>query len=52
MLNLETRKWIVDPFTTIIVSPLIQSAVGILFDSRNVAAASKPNFAHVTTVLK
>ena len=37
---------------TITVSPLIQSVVGILLDSRNVATASKPNITHVTTVLK
>ena len=34
------------------VLPLIQSAVGILLDSRNDATASKPDVARVTTVLK
>ena len=37
---------------TITVLPLIQSLVGILLDSSNAETASKPNFIHVTTVLK
>ena len=35
------------PFATIMVSPLIRSAVSILHDSRNTKTASKPNFARI-----
>ena len=34
------------------LSPLIQSAIGILLDSRNAATAIKPNVALDITVLK
>ena len=53
MLSMEPRKWILttQPFTIITVSPLIQSAVDILLDSRNAAITSKPNVAYVTTIL-
>ena len=34
-------------FTIITVSPVIQSALGILLDSRNAAISSKPNVLHV-----
>ena len=52
-LSMELRKCISSPFTTIItVLPLIQSAIGILLDSRNAATASKPNVICATTNLK
>ena len=38
------------PFITVIVSPLIQSAVGILLDSRNASTVGKPTVACVTTI--
>ena len=47
--SLESRS---SSITTITVSPLIQSAVSILLDSRNATTASKPNVACVTTFLK
>ena len=47
--SLESRS---SSITTITVSPLIQSAVRILLDSRNAATVSKPNVACVTTFLK
>ena len=47
--SLESRS---SPFTTITVSSFIQSAVGILLDSRNAATTSKPNVTHATTILK
>ena len=46
--SVESRT---SPFTMITISPLIQSAVDILFNSKNAATASKPNAVCVTTVL-
>ena len=40
------------PCTTITVSPIIQSAVGILLYTRNAATASKLNVVRVINVLK
>ena len=40
------------PFTTITLSPLIQSAVGLLFDSRNAATNNEPNVVLITTIVK
>ena len=51
MLSMEPKNGS-SPFTAITVSPLIQSAVGILLDSRNAAATKKPNIACVTIILK
>ena len=50
MLSMEHRKQFITIYIT--VSPLIQSALGKLLDTRNAATASKPNITGVTTVLK
>ena len=53
-LSMEPRKQIITLHnkSTITVSPLIQSAIGISLDSRDTAAASKPNVARVIPILK
>ena len=43
-LSMEPRNWIITHYSnTITGSPLIQVAVGMLRDSRNVSTASKPS---------
>ena len=51
MLSMKPRKWIITLHNHYSLT-LIQSAVGILLDSRNAETASKPNVVRVTTILK
>ena len=51
MLNMEPKSGS-SPFTTNTASPPIQSAIGILLNSRNAATTSKLNVIYVTTALK
>ena len=47
-LSMEPRKQIITIYSNT-VSPLIESAVGMLLDSSNVTTASKPNVIHATS---
>ena len=51
ILSVEPGKWIIILHNKY-CSPLIQSAVDILLDSRNIATANKSNVASVTTILE
>ena len=47
ILSLEPRQQIITLHNNFTVSFFIQSAVGILLDTRNAAAASKPNVTYI-----